>query len=416
MSKNIVGIIAEYNPLHNGHFHHLLRAREESGAEGVVVVLSSHFVQRGEPAMVDKWTRTAMAMACGADVVLELPTVFSCHNAGVFANAAVDLLAALGGVTHVAFGMEDPLGDLDTLTSILLSEPAAFKSALQQFLQKGFSFVESRARALETLVPGSAPLLRGANNTLALAYCCRIQSRGYALQPIRIQRVGAGYHHRDLAPFASATAVREALRQGNWESLALAVPPASAALLHQARDEGRTVLDFDFLGRLARFLILRLGAEGLRGMAEMREGLEYRLLDAARRALSWEDLVQRCVSRRYPRGRIQRHLLHILLGLGHWENRALQRLGPPYLRLLGTTLRGREILRKTWSLRKLPLLAKASPPPGRWAQTVMALEHRAAALWEMELPVPEAQTETRRRVVLWEKDFPKFSANFVDET
>ncbi|HQF91885.1 MAG TPA: nucleotidyltransferase family protein, partial [Synergistaceae bacterium] len=174
MSEAVVGIIAEYNPLHNGHFHHLARAREESGARGVVVVLSSYFVQRGEPAMVDKWARTAMALACGADVVLELPTVFSCHNAGVFANAAVDLLAALGGVTHVAFGMEEPQGDLETLGAILMEEPEAFKSALQRFLQEGFSFVESRSRALETLVPGSASLLRGSNNTLALAYCCRI--------------------------------------------------------------------------------------------------------------------------------------------------------------------------------------------------------------------------------------------------
>ncbi|HOU33493.1 MAG TPA: nucleotidyltransferase family protein, partial [Synergistaceae bacterium] len=230
MSEAVVGIIAEYNPLHNGHFHHLARAREESGARGVVVVLSSYFVQRGEPAMVDKWARTAMALACGADVVLELPTVFSCHNAGVFANAAVDLLAALGGVTHVAFGMEEPQGDLETLGAILMEEPEAFKSALQRFLQEGFSFVESRSRALETLVPGSASLLRGSNNTLALAYCCRIRSRGYALRPVRIQRVGSGYHHRDLVPFASATAVREGLRRGNWESLALTVPPASAAL------------------------------------------------------------------------------------------------------------------------------------------------------------------------------------------
>ena len=402
VAESVVGIIAEYNPLHNGHFHHLVQAREECEAKGVVVVLSSHFVQRGEPAMVDKWTRAAMALACGADVVLELPTVFSCHNAGVFANAAVDLLAALGGVTHVAFGMEEPQGDLETLGTILIEEPKAFKSSLQRFLQEGFSFVESRARALETLVPGSASLLRGSNNTLALAYCCRIRSRGYALRPVRIQRVGSGYHHRDLVPFASATAVREGLRRGNWESLALTVPPASAALLRQARDRGRTLLDFDFLGRLAHFLIPRLGVEGLRGMAEMREGIEHRLMDAARRALSWDDLVQSCVSRRYPRGRVQRHILHILLGLKHWENRALQRLGPPYLRVLGVTPRGREILRRSRPSRNLPLIAKASPPPGWWPQMVMAVEHRSAALWELGLPRPEAETESRRRVVLGE--------------
>ncbi|OPZ54906.1 MAG: hypothetical protein BWY88_01455 [Synergistetes bacterium ADurb.Bin520] len=196
--------------------------------------------------------------------------------------------------------------------------------------------------------------------------------------------------------------MREGLRRGNWESLALTVPPASAALLRQARDRGRTLLDFDFLGRLAHFLIPRLGVEGLRGMAEMREGIEHLLMDAARRALSWDDLVQSCVSRRYPRGRVQRHILHILLGLKHWENRALQRLGPPYLRVLGVTPRGREILRRSRPSRNLPLIAKASPPPGRWAQMVMAVEHRSAALWELGLPHPEAETESRRRVVLGE--------------
>ena len=145
----VAGIVAEYNPLHKGHLYHIKKARELCSAEAVAVVLSSDFVQRGEPALLDKWTRAEAALRCGVDLVIELPVIFSSHNAGVFANAAVDILAATGVVTHLSFGAENPDCLVDSIVDILLKEPEPFKPLLKKHLACGLSYVEARARATE---------------------------------------------------------------------------------------------------------------------------------------------------------------------------------------------------------------------------------------------------------------------------
>lgn len=129
----VAGIVAEYNPLHRGHLHHIKKTRELCAAEAVIAVLSSNFVQRGEPALLDKWTRAEMALRCGIDLVVELPVIFSAHNAGVFANAAVDILAAAGVVTHLSFGAENPDCLADSIIDILLEEPEPFKLSLKKY-------------------------------------------------------------------------------------------------------------------------------------------------------------------------------------------------------------------------------------------------------------------------------------------
>ena len=167
-------------------------------------VLSSAFVQRGEPALADKWTRAEAALACGADLVLELPVLFSAHNAGVFANGAVDILAAARAVTHLSFGAENPDCLTDNIIDMILEEPEAFKLSLKKHLAEGFSFVEARARAAEEIIPGSARVLAGSNNTLALAYMARIKKKNYALAPLPVLREGAAYNSERLEEIASA--------------------------------------------------------------------------------------------------------------------------------------------------------------------------------------------------------------------
>ena len=224
MKKNVVGIIAEYNPLHNGHTYHLTTARDMSAADAVVVALSSHFVQRGEPAFLDKWQRTRMALSCGADLVLELPCLFSCANAGIFANAGVDILARTGLVTHLSFGMENPCSELDTIAAILVQEPPLFKEKLRFFLDAGYSFVEARSRAVEALLPQGKGFLGGANNSLAVAYSCRVLSGQYGLVLVPVLRKGKGYHDPTPDALASATALREMARRDDREALRRAMP------------------------------------------------------------------------------------------------------------------------------------------------------------------------------------------------
>ncbi|MDR1515872.1 MAG: nucleotidyltransferase family protein [Synergistaceae bacterium] len=416
---NAVGIIAEYNPLHRGHAYHIRKSRGRGGFNAVISVISSNFVQRGLPAVADKSVRAAMAIESGVDLVLELPVVFSSHNAGVFANAAVDILASTGLVSGVSFGMETPdLPALSALADLLNEEPRSFKTSLKKFLREGYSFVQSRSMALDESVPGALDLLKSPNNNLALAYVKRVREKNYNIEPFAVERIGAGFHEEELpsvtgndigAHIASAAAIRSLLCAGKQDErdkqkLAYSMmPDACAALLREAWDGGRLALGGGRLWRAVRQALLRAGAEGLREISEMGEGLENRMIAAAWRSESFESFVESCVTRRYTKGRIQRHCAHLLIGLSHEESRAFQRSGPAYIRVLGANETGRSLLALMRDTASLPVISRAHVPKGRpdvlsvsGAAKMMEIEHRAAELWEMLTDRPEIRAEARR--------------------
>lgn len=398
----VVGIVAEYNPFHLGHLRHLRLAKEFSQAEAVVVVLSSDFVQRGEPALLDKWTRAKTAVACGADLVLELPSVFSCHNAGVFADAAVDILASAGIVTHISFGVESADWDMHKVISILTEEPPAFKRLLKEYLGKGCSFVESRSLALDKILPGSAEQLRGSNNALALAYMSRIKQKKRDLIPVPVQREGAGYNDTELAELPSAAAIRKALADGRTYEALTRLPPSSAAAITDALRTGRACVSHDRLWNILRAALLRSSPEELAKYAEIGEGIEYRLKGAALKAKSFAEWTDACTSKRYPAGRIRRHGMHILLSLGHWQNRAFQRLGPAYIRPLAMNDVGRRLLREMRSEAALPVITKCGAASGisSYAAGIMDYELTACELWEQIVPAGELGAEHTRKTLI----------------
>lgn len=391
-----VGIVAEYNPLHRGHLYHIGRARELSGADSVVAVMSGPFVQRGEPALTDKWRRAQMALDAGVSLVLELPVVFAAHNAGVFASSAVDLLAATGVVSHISFGVESPEWQTDRILDILLEEPAGFKALLQSSLKKGYSFVEARALALERVVPGSAGELRWSNNILALSYLLRIRKKGWPLIPVPVQRVGAGYHETESDGFASATGVRKKLSAGSCgEALAL-LPESSAEILRDCLDAGRACIDRGRLWNILRAILLRSAPPQIAGHAEIGEGIENRLRREALNSVSFQEWAERCTSKRYPRGRIQRHAIHLLLGLEHWTNRSFQRLGPAYIRVLAADERGRRLLRRMRKNSHLPVITRCGAAKSVYAERMMSFDVLAAELWEQLVPGGEPGCENAR--------------------
>lgn len=392
MVEPVVGIVAEYNPFHRGHAYHLAQARKETGASTVVAVLSSHFVQRGEPGCLDPQTRTAMALDGGVDLVLELPVPFCCHNAGVFASAAVDILAATGVVTHIAFGMEDNLAKTKTILSILLDEPTAFKKALTNNLDAGLSYIESRNRAVDHLLPGAGAILSRPNNSLALAYVMRILKARHPLEPVAVSRLGPGYHDLTKGVIMSATALRSALETGDRKTLEGAMPPAAFRSLWETFERGRCLTDYDSLWRALRTVLIREGAEKLSAMAEMSEGIEGAFTREAGRSRSWAEFVDRLTSKRYPRGRIQRQLIHCLIGLDHWTNRAFQRLGPTHLRVLGANMRGRALLRTIRSNGSLPVVSRGADVPQGPAEELERIRRISGEIWEGLLP-PSAQAK-----------------------
>lgn len=226
---NVTGIIAEYNPFHNGHLYQLEKARNDTNADYLIVVMSGDFVQRGAPALIDKYTRAKMALENGADLVLELPVLWSTASAEYFAGAGIALLDRIGVTSAVCFGCETPdQAALLSLARFLAEEPSAYRSALNDALKKGMSYPAARAFAVQTSL--SAPLsgdpsilasvtpelaetiLASPNNILGLEYCKALFRRNSQIRPVPIARIGSGYHANNLdTSFASATGIRSYL-------------------------------------------------------------------------------------------------------------------------------------------------------------------------------------------------------------
>jgi len=380
--QNVVGIIAEYNPFHNGHAYQLRQAVELSGAWAVVVVLSSNFVQRGEPSFQDKWSRAEGALYGGADLVLELPVPFSCHNAGVFAGGAVEILASTGVVTHLSFGMEGEIPRLETILDILLHEPLPFKEKLKSSLDSGMSFVEARTSALEEMVPGSGRALSTPNNNLALAYQLELAKRGMPMKLLPVKRIGAGFHSVEGGTLASASAIRQQVRKGRIEIAREAMPAKNFNLLLRDIGSGRCAIDEERVMAAYRILMARSSLDELSRVAEMREGFESRLKSAARNSRDLEDFISKCTTRRYPRGRVCRHLVHALIGLDHWTNRSYQRMGPPCIRVLGFNSIGRKLLKDMRGRARLPLLGRCDESMHGPIASLMAIERKSTDIWE----------------------------------
>ena len=393
--KSIVGIIAEYNPFHNGHLYHMNRSLETAGADAAVVVLSSSFVQRGEPAFIDKWSRTRMALSFGANLVLELPTAFSCHNAGVFGSAAVDLMAMTGVVTHLSFGMEDPEAPLETVAGILLEEPDTFKKVLKSRLDCGFSYAEARTAAIEHLLPGAGKMLSSPNNILAQEYVQRIIERNYPLRITPIKRTGGGHHSGSSGAFAGAGWIRNTVRnEGLSDTVRTVMPPEALSMLGTEISRGRCILSLDVFWRILRTVLMRDGPSRLSRFAEMREGIENLLTASAARAGSFEEFINLCTSRRYPRSKIQRFACHSLMGFDHRANRKAQRTGPPYIRVLGWDIKGQEILKEMRTASRLPVVTRPKGRPGTYQRMIADLEYRATSIWENLVQSPEPFSES----------------------
>jgi predicted nucleotidyltransferase len=327
-------IICEYNPFHRGHLRQLTWLRETLGPDtAVVCAMSGNYVQRGAPALFDKYTRAAAAIDCGADVVLELPPCVALRSAEGYAAGAVDILDRLGGVDVLCFGSET--GDsaaLERTADLLLSDD--FPAALRAQLDTGVSFAAARAAAVAAL-GGDRALLDRPNDILAVEYCKALRRSGSAMQPLAIRR-GGDYHAVDAdRENPSATAVRALFTAGDdgWRDL---VPPAAAerfaaAVPHDVSTGERAMLAILRTLPDAAFAALPFGGEGL----------WKKLMDACRAESSLEAILAAAKSKRYARTRLQRMVLCACLGL---DKTALE-TPPDWVRLLGLSGRGREVLR-----------------------------------------------------------------------
>lgn len=369
-----VGIVAEYNPFHTGHAHHIQETRRLFQEEcSVVAVMSGSWVQRGECAVTDKWTRAEMALAGGVDLVLELPTVWAAASAEGFARGAVSILAATGVADFLSFGSE--CGEVTPLRELAqcLNSPD-FPAALRQELGPKRSFAQSRRQAAERLLgPERAALLDTPNNNLGVEYLRFLPPE---MEAVTVPRLGAGHDSKTAGKFPSASLLRQYLRAGDVTSASPFLP-----LSWKGEAAGMKYLERAVIARLRSMTL-----EEAEALPDSGDGLAARLLSAARQTASLEELYDLTKTRSYTHARVRRLALCALLGLRREDIPP----APPYIRVLGFNGRGRELLRKMNRTAALPLLVK--PAHSRrlspQAQALFALEGRFTDLFSLCFPTP----------------------------
>ncbi len=393
------GIIAEYNPFHNGHAHHLAASRAETGADYSIVVLGSNFTQRGEPALLDKFVRAKMALENGADLVIELPISHSCASAEYFARGGVSILDQLGLVDYLCFGSE--CGDaaiLQKFADVLMLEPETYVADLKSGLAAGHSYPAARNRAILHCAPELAAyedVLSSPNNILGIEYLKALKLYQSPIKPFSIPRAGAGYHDRMRdKEYVSAMAIREALMEaftgndgvpqaaGNaaapqgtgkygedgaqegylnaLASLKGQMPETAYEILLQSLKETPPITTGDF-SHMLLYKLLMEGPEGYHRFFDVSSDLSDRIYNSLKQYEGYEAFCDLLKSKNMTYARISRCLLHVLLDLKKEDLLAYGEMGRiPYARVLGFRKDAAPLLAKLKETSRIPLVTKLS--------------------------------------------------------
>lgn len=351
----VAAIIAEYNPFHNGHAYQIQRVRDLTEADYVLVIMSGDFVQRGTPAIIDKFSRTEMALYGGADAVIELPVRYACGSAEYFATGAVSIFDALGCVDYLCFGCEDAdrSEDLQKMAVLFNHESDKYKEILQNELKNGISFPKARIHAVESVldVKEAARILQFPNNILALEYLRALDRTHSSIKPVFIQRVGAGYHETDLSyNYASASAIRNAIEDTEISPF---VPQQTIDILNRQRNRTFPV-ELDDFSQILHYLLLRSSAEDLEKYQDIHTDLANKMI---KNREYFQNISQYCMilkSKDITYSRISRSLLHIILNIQEVS------FDIDYTRLLGLRKDSASLLSVMKAKSQMPIITKLS--------------------------------------------------------
>lgn len=314
----IVGLIAEYNPFHNGHQYHIEKAKEMTQADAVIVVMSGNFVQRGTPAIMPKHLRAKCALECGADLVIELPVCYATGTAEQFAYGAVSLLDKLRCVDAICFGSEcGDIAPLKELARILCDEPDEYKKELQANLRSGMSFPLARQEALEKLYPNYnyGELLAEPNNILGIEYLKAVYRLNSKIEPLTIKRMTSHYHDTELKKqFSSASALRQAISTEQFAELYGQIPSNCMPILENGYENRYPLFVNDF-SLLLKYRLLNETSSSLTMYADVSEELANRICNQLNNYVSFDQFCELLKTKEITYSRISRALIHIILGI-----------------------------------------------------------------------------------------------------
>lgn len=368
------GLVVEYNPFHNGHLYHIQQTRRVCEADCIVCVMSGNFIQRGEPAIINKWARAKAALLNGADLVIELPLVYAMASAEYFSYGAVKILDSLGVVDSICFGSESgSIEELDIFASVLANEPVQYKQLLKAELDKGLSYPSARQSALSTYLKSyyssgnyNPEAIGSSNNILGIEYLKALKKIKSSITPFTIKREGNSYNSELLTgAFSSATSIRKTVSENSLTSigqvLKTVMPESSLNILMEEINNGRgPVFQSDFEAIILNE-IRRMSVEQLSLYPYLGEGLVNRVKSCADSCGSLEELIDCTITKRYTKTRINRCLFSILNSIRNSDIETFVKdKGPQYIRILGFNSVGKKLLKTIKETAKLPIITKVA--------------------------------------------------------
>ena len=355
----ILGLIVEYNPFHNGHLYHLKKSLEITNSTHSIAVMSGNFLQRGEPALFDKYKRAEMAVSNGVDLVVELPTLYACQSAEIFAHGAITLLNSLNCIDSICFGSEH--GDIDLLveiSKILINEPDKFKTLLKRNLDEGILFALARSKALSEYMLNHTNLniyenklndvLSTPNNILGIEYIKSLLKHKSTIRPYSITRIQADYNSETIeSNICSATAIRKTLKEYNTlDSISNVVPIKTFELISKSIDNNFNPMFDEYYFDTIRELVIR-DLNILNSYFDVNEGIENKIYKSVFSCKNIFELQQSIKSKRYTLTKVKRILNNILLGITKYDMNTVKNIMKlPYVRILAFNDKGREIIKQ----------------------------------------------------------------------
>ncbi len=345
---SVTAIISEYNPFHNGHKYNIDMAKKLTKSDYIISIMSGNFMQRGDPAIFDKWSRAKMAVLEGADLVIELPVMFSCQPAEIFAGGAVKILESLNIVDYLFFGSE--CGNIDKLmdtSNVLLSESEAFKKTVNLKLSTGVSYSKALGEGINSVLGEDGNL--GPNNILGIEYIKALAVQKSSIKPFTTKRVSNNYDDISMTgSISSATAIREEIKKnGISEKVSLSVPKSCLEIMKKNTIDGKGPVFLDDFSNLILYELRKTSINELKSISFIKEGIEYRIKKKSATASNLLELINAIKTKRYTRTYIQRAICHILLGITKDDMRLFKNnLSPHYIRILAFNDKGRYLIKR----------------------------------------------------------------------
>ena len=357
--SRVLGIIAEYNPFHNGHLYHLDASKKVTGCDYTVAIISGNFTQRGSTSVVDKWSKTKMALQNGVDLVIELPVLYSISSSENFAEGAIKILNSLGIIDYLSFGSETPdITILNSIADILCNEPKDYKKLLTTELDKGLSFPKARENALLNYIKNANTFendkpnfekhkkaLSSPNNILGIEYLKALKKYNSSIKTVCISRFATDYNSSDFSgSIASATAIRELIKNKDFNSIKNVIPKNSYSVLMDCINSGHIVSDLNCFEKEIIYTLRKMSTEEISNLPDVSEGLEFSIKKAANSCNTINEFLDIVKSKRYTVTRLQRILLYALLNISKEDMQLSKQVEMPYVRVLGFNDNGKKLI------------------------------------------------------------------------